>query len=96
MQRWHEEAKAQMELNLVRNVKNNKGLYRYIGQKRKAKKNVPLGKRKLASTDMEKAEVLNKFFASVFTGSQGSHISHAPEPLCGGQTSGIPFSVRAD
>ena len=33
----------------------------------------------LASTDGEKAEVLNKFFASVFTGSQDSLISHIPE-----------------
>ncbi|KFZ66869.1 hypothetical protein N338_11098, partial [Podiceps cristatus] len=35
-------AKAQMELNLARDVKNNKkGFYRYIGQKRQAKESVP-------------------------------------------------------
>ncbi|KAK4806903.1 LOW QUALITY PROTEIN: hypothetical protein QYF61_012624 [Mycteria americana] len=34
-------AKAQLELNLARDVKNNKkGFYRYIGQKRKIKENV--------------------------------------------------------
>lgn len=35
-------AKAQMELNQVRNVKNNmKGFCRYIGQNRRNKENVP-------------------------------------------------------
>ena len=39
-------------------------------------------KGELATTDMEKAEVLNEFFASVFTGSQDSHIPepHIPAP----------------
>lgn len=36
-------AKAQLELNLTRNMKNNKkGFYRYIGQKRKINKDLPL------------------------------------------------------
>ena len=78
-------AKAQAELNLAWDVKNNmKTFYRYIGQKRQAKMSVPLllnVKGELASTDEEKAEVLNEFFASVFTGSQDSNISHVPE-LC--------------
>ena len=30
-----------MELNFVRDVKNNKGFYRYIHQKRQAKENEP-------------------------------------------------------
>ena len=35
--------KVQFELNLVRDVKNNKqGFYRYFGQKRKVKENVLL------------------------------------------------------
>jgi len=34
----------------------------------------------LTSTDMKKAEVLNKFFTSVFPGSQASCISHINEP----------------
>ena len=34
-------AKAQVELNLAMDVKNNKTFYRYIGQKRQAKTGVP-------------------------------------------------------
>lgn len=63
-------AKAQMELNLVRDMKKL-WFYRYIGQKRQAKE-----KEQLATTDVDKAEVLKKFFASVFTGGQASHVSH--------------------
>ena len=64
-------------------MKNNKKFYRYIGQKRHAKTGVPSIvnlKGELASMDEEKAEVLNKFFASVFTGGQDSSLSHVPEP----------------
>mgnify|MGYP001851525230 CR=1 FL=1 len=57
-------AKAQMELNLARDVKDNKkGFYRYIGRRRQAKESVPplmKGSRKLASSDIEKAEVLSE------------------------------------
>ncbi|MFV1168848.1 hypothetical protein QMK97_29500, partial [Klebsiella pneumoniae] len=59
-------AKAQVELNLARDVKNNmKAFYRYIGQKRQAEMGIPSLvnlKGELASTDEEKAEVLNEFF----------------------------------
>ena len=40
-------------------------------------------KGELATADMQKAEVLSDFFASVSTGSQDSHISHIPEPAGG-------------
>ena len=69
-------AKAQAELNLARDVKNNrKTFYGYLVQKRQVKESVPPlvnVKGELASMDEEKAEVLNEFFASVFTGSQDS------------------------
>jgi len=45
---------------------------------------------------MEKAEVLNEFFALVFTGSQASSASRAPEPLARGQRRKIPPTVRAE
>ena len=51
-----------------------------MGQKRQAKERVPpliYDKEELATADMGKAEVLSEFFASVFIGSQDSHI---PEP----------------
>ena len=89
-----------MELNLTRDVKNNKQeFYRYICQERRAKESVTLlinERGDLATTEMEKAEVVNKFFATVFTGSRASHTSHTPEPLGKGQESKIPPpSVRA-
>lgn len=71
----------------MRDMKNNKGLYRLnIGQKRQAKESTLLlinGKGKL--TDVEKAEVLNEFFVSAFTDSQASqtHETHIPESLRG-------------
>ena len=76
---------------MVRDVKNNKKtFYRYIGQKRQAKMGVPTLvnlKGELASTDEEKAEVLNEFFTSVFTGGQDSSLFHIPKPC-------IPVPLR--
>ena len=67
-------AKARMEPSLVRDAKNNKkGFYRYFALERKDKERVsPLMDEngELLITNMEKAKVLNNFFASVFTASQ--------------------------
>lgn len=55
--------KMQMEMNLVRDVKNNKGFFRYFGQKKQAKENVPPlinEKGKLAPTDKDKAVKADK------------------------------------
>ena len=52
---------------------------RFVGQKRKAKDSAREEKGELATTVMGKAEVLDEFFASVFTGNRASHVSHVPE-----------------
>ncbi|KFW72584.1 hypothetical protein AS28_04447, partial [Pygoscelis adeliae] len=65
-------AKAQLEVNLARDVKNNKmTFYKYVGQKRKIKEKVPPLVNKtgeLVTTNVGKAKVLNNFFVSVFNG----------------------------
>lgn len=82
---WIRKVKVQMEVNLAWDAKNNKTDFLiYVGQKRQAKESVPPlkyalldnEKEQLATTDVDKAEVLKKFFASVFTGGQASHVSH--------------------
>lgn len=69
------EVKAQLELNLARDIKNNKkDFYRNVESTRKTRDNVgPLQKQTghLATLDKEKAEILNDFCASVLTGLRG-------------------------
>lgn len=61
-------AKAQLEPNLARDVKNNKGFYRYVGQKGKIKENISslVNKTEVVTTNMKKAENLNTYFCLSF------------------------------
>ena len=88
-----------MELNLARDVKyNKKWIYRYIGR-RQAKESVPpmmKCNRELASSDIEKAEVLNECFASVFTGGQAFCVCQDHKPLGEGVGSGFCPTVTME
>lgn len=74
-----------MKPNLMKDVENNNKFYRYVGQRERPKRMYPppppliIEKEEKVPTGMEKAEVLNEFFDSVFAGSQASHASYDPE-----------------
>ncbi|GAB0204525.1 mitochondrial enolase superfamily member 1 [Grus japonensis] len=76
-------AKALTEISLARDVKDNKkSFYRYVSDKRRMRENVgPLRNEMgdLVTQDMGKAEVVNDFFASVFTGKCLSHTAQVAE-----------------
>ncbi|XP_074451776.1 uncharacterized protein LOC141746694 [Larus michahellis] len=91
------EAKAALELNLARDVKlNKKGFYKYIGSKRKTREVVgPLLNETGATVteDAEKTELLNAFFASVFTAQTSPQETQALEKVTGKEEDRVPSKL---
>ncbi|CAM5084405.1 unnamed protein product [Natator depressus] len=81
-------AKSNLELQLARDVKSNKkGFFRYVGNKKKVKESVgPLLNEggNLVTEDVERANVLNAFFASIFTNKVSSQTTALGSTAWGG------------
>ncbi|KAG6923734.1 hypothetical protein G0U57_019529, partial [Chelydra serpentina] len=81
-------AKSHLELQLARDVRSNKkGFFRYVSKKKKVKESVgPLLNEggNLVREDVEKASVLNAFFASVFTDKVSSQAAALRSTVWGG------------
>jgi len=76
-------AKALSELKLDRDVKVRKKIYRSTSDERKNRENVGLFQKEIGSLitgDMEKAEVLNYIFSSVFISKCSNHCSATRSP----------------
>ena len=89
---WIRKAKAQMELNLAKDVKDDKKLYRYIGQKRQAK----LRKEDWLQQTWRRLSYLVSYLHQSLLAVRIPMPPHIPEPLGEGWGSNIPYTVRAE
>ena len=86
-------------LRFCDSVNNKKGFYRYTGRKQAEESVPPLisEDRELASSDVGKAEVLNKSFALLLAAGQAPpHGCQDPEALSVGERSRFRPSVTAE